>query len=132
MTTNYTFDEIINKFQIKCDENIEKDLFVEIMNGNFNKQIDETIDPNILFNIGKYYHKIQKDYDMMKKYYLMAIEKGNHDAMNNLGLYYKNIEKDYDMMKKYYLMAIDKGCFNAMNNLGFYYYQTEKNYDLMQ
>ena len=26
MTTNYTFDEIIHKFEIKCDENTEKDL----------------------------------------------------------------------------------------------------------
>ena len=33
MTTNYTYDEIINKFEIKCDENTDKDLFVAIMNG---------------------------------------------------------------------------------------------------
>ena len=36
----------------------------------------------------------------MKKYYLMAIEQGNSDAMNNLGYYYQHIEKDYDKMKK--------------------------------
>ena len=28
---------------------------------------------------------VQKDYEKMKKYYLMAIEKGHSDAMKNLG-----------------------------------------------
>jgi len=50
---------------------------------------------------------------MAKKYYMMAIEKGNDivkkTAMNNLAIYYKNIEKDYDMAKKYYMIAIEKG-----------------------
>jgi hypothetical protein len=35
----------------------------------------------------------------MKKYYLMAIEKGNDIAMNNLGSYY-HIIGNYDEMKK--------------------------------
>jgi TPR repeat protein len=61
----------------------------------------------------------------MKKYYLMAIEKGNSLAMNNLGIYYKNIEKDYDQMKKYYLMAIEKGNSKAMFNLCLYYDENE-------
>ena len=113
--TNYTFDEIIHKFEIKCDENTEKDLFVSIMNGNFDKQIDDNTDPNILFNIGKYYQKIIKDYDMMKKYYCIAVDCGNTCAMDNLGNYFKEI-KDYDMMEEYYLMAIDKGYNKAMNN----------------
>ena len=47
-----------------------------------------------LFYFGKY-HYIKKKYDSMKKYYLMAINKGNSKAMNNLGLYYKK-QKDYD------------------------------------
>ena len=68
----------------------------------------------------------------MKKYYLMAIEKGNSVAMNNLAIYYKEIEKDYDNMKKYYLMAIDKDNSNAMYNLGDYYEEIEKNYDNMK
>jgi hypothetical protein len=72
-TTNYTVNELFSKFNVKCDENTDKDLFLSIMNGNFNKDIDENTDPNILFNIGKYYKNIKKNYDMMKKYYLMAI-----------------------------------------------------------
>ena len=53
----------------------------------------------------------------MKKYYLMAIDKENSDAMFNLGNYYHFIEKNYDEMKKYYLMAINIGNSNAMYNL---------------
>ncbi len=54
-TTNYTANELFSKFNVKCDETTDTELFVSIMNGNFNKDIDENIDPNILFNIGKYY-----------------------------------------------------------------------------
>ena len=56
----------------------------------------------------------------MKKYYLMAIEKGNSVAMNSLGNYYKE-QNDYDNMKKYYLMAIEKKNTSAMYNLAIYY-----------
>ena len=59
--------------------------------------------------LGLYYENIKKDYEKAEKYYLMAIEKGNVDAMNNLGIYYYNIKKDYEKAEKYYLMAIEKG-----------------------
>ena len=45
----------------------------------------------------------------MTKYYLMAIERGNVEAMNNLGYYHQKITKNYDEMIKYYKMAMDKG-----------------------
>jgi tetratricopeptide (TPR) repeat protein len=67
----------------------------------------------------------------MKKYYLMAIEKGVSSAMNNLGNYYCDVKKNYDKMKKYYLMAVEKGDSSAMNNLG-NYYNVKKNYDKMK
>ena len=53
----------------------------------------------------------------MKKYYLMAIDKGHSGAMNNLGYYYQHTEINYNLMKKYYLMAIDKEHPSAMHNL---------------
>jgi tetratricopeptide (TPR) repeat protein len=78
------------------------------------------------------YYKIVKDYGLMKKYYLMAIDKKNDsNAMNNLGNYYKKVEKDYGLMKKYYLMAISQNNSFAMNNLG-YYYENVKDYGLMK
>jgi TPR repeat protein len=68
----------------------------------------------------------------MKKYFLMAIDKGNSDAMYDLGYYYQQVEEKYDLMKKYYLQAIDKGNSNSMHNLGEYYQYVEKKYDLMK
>ena len=76
------------------------------------------------FNLG--------EYDIAKKMWLMAIEKGNDQAMCNLGLYYKKIEHNYDEMKKYYLMAIDKSNYLAMFDLGSYYKNIEQNYDKMK
>jgi tetratricopeptide (TPR) repeat protein len=81
------------------------------------------------FNFGVYYF-LEKNYELAIKYYLMAIELGNSEAMNNLGYYYHFIEKNYDKMFEYYLMAIDLGNSNAMNNLGHYYHYTKENYDL--
>ena len=75
---------------------------------------------------------IEKNYDKMKKYYLMAIENGNTKSMYNLGHYYQHIENNYDQMKKYYLMAIENGNTNSMYNLSCYYYNVEKNYDEMK
>ena len=56
-------------------------------------------------NLACYYKNIEKDYDMMKKYYLMAIDKGYFNAMCGLASYYIRIEKDYDMAKKYLIMG---------------------------
>jgi TPR repeat protein len=56
----------------------------------------------------------------MKKYYLMAIDKGSIVAMYNLANWYNAIE-NYKLMIKYYLMAINKGCIKSMYNLGCYY-----------
>ena len=55
-----------------------------------------------IYYLGSYYEEIEKNYDQMKKYFLMAIDKNDEDAMTHLGSYYENIEHNYDMMKKYY------------------------------
>ena len=82
-------------------------------------------------NLGEYYHIIEKNYDEMKKYYLMAIEKGDSAySMNNLGTYYHTIEKNYVLMKKYYLMAIDRKQTVAMINYAMYFY-SNSDYDQM-
>jgi hypothetical protein len=50
----------------------------------------------------------------MKKYYLIAIKKGNINAMNDLGEYYYSRENNYDLMKKYYLMFCK---YKTLNNI---------------
>jgi len=81
---------------------------------------------------GLYYQYTEENYELMKKYYLMAIELNHSDAMNNLAWYYQHTEKNYDLMKKYYLMAIKLNNSDTMFNLADYYKITGKNYDLMK
>ena len=52
-------------------------------------------DSNSMFNLGKYYRNVKKNYQNTVKYYLMAVEKGHVDAMYGLGNYYRDVEKDY-------------------------------------
>jgi hypothetical protein len=87
-----------------------------------------------MFHFGLYYQTIEINYDLAKKYLLMAIDKGRgaSNAMYWLGSYYQRIEENYDLMKKYYLMAIRRGCFRAMNDLICYYKCITPNNDDMQ
>jgi hypothetical protein len=106
------------------------DLFIN--NVTFEPNTNNTDYINDLYYLGVYYQFIYVNYDLMKKYYLMAIEKGNSWAMHNLGWHYQYTEENYNLMKKYYLQAIDKGNAGAMNNLGHYYLCVEYNCDLMK
>jgi TPR repeat protein len=81
-------------------------------------------------NLGTYYKKI-KDYDNMKKYFLMAIEHKNVYAMFNLALYYKRVEKNAELTTKYFLMADEYGDKDALLNLGFFFKET-KDYNQMK
>jgi len=69
-----------------------------------------------------------KDQKEAEKYYLMAIKKGNVDAMYNLALLYHTEHKDFNKAEKYYLMAIDKGHINAMNSLALLYHTEYKDF----
>ena len=85
-----------------------------------------------LFYFGWYYNNVEKNYILMKQYYLMAIENGYTNASCNLGHYYQHIEKDYDKMKQYYAIGIERKCTVVMHNLGHYYQYIEKDYDKMK
>jgi hypothetical protein len=103
-----------------------------LKNGNVN----QTDDCNELLYYGNYYNRVKLDYEKMKYYYLMAINKGNVDSLHNLGDYYHYIEKDYEKMKHYYLMGIENkqslGNLHCMNNLALYYQNIEKDYVKMK
>jgi bacterioferritin (cytochrome b1) len=62
----------------------------------------------------------------MKKYYLMAIEYDEEQAMNNLDNYYHYVEKNYDLMKKYYFMAINNDNEDAIFYLNDYFRNIKK------
>ncbi len=62
----------------------------------------------------------QKDHKNAEKYYLLAIEKGDANALTNLAILYSNQGKP-ELVEKYYLLAIDKGQVKALNNLAILY-----------
>lgn len=63
--------------------------------------------------------KLGKNNDA-EKYYLLAIEKENIDALNNMAVLYENQGK-YADAEKYYLRAIEKESVRALNNLALLY-----------
>ena len=74
-----------------------------------------------LNNLAEYYETTEYNHELAKKYYLLAIEKGSKESLNNLAVYYEKIEHNYKLAKHYYLLAIEKGVIPSMNNLGLYY-----------
>ena len=58
---------------------MKQDLLMEIDTGSL----------DAMYCLGWYYQLIEKDYDLMKKYYFMAIDKDHSTALKNLEYYYK-------------------------------------------
>lgn len=88
---------------------------LNIYNAMFNNTI--ILDDNdVTYLYNAIHYKIKKDYDNMKKYYLMAIERGNRVAMSNLGYQYA-LDGDIENMKKYYLMVVKKNVSLHINNI---------------
>jgi TPR repeat protein len=84
-----------------------------------------------MYNLGYYYHAIEKDYVRAEEYYLLAIKYQNTKAMNNLAWLYQE-RGNYDIMIEYYLMAIENGEDLAAYNLGSYYHTIKINHKLMK
>jgi hypothetical protein len=86
-------------------------------------------DGNIDCIVGlSFYYNSQKNYPLMKKYYLLGVDQKESSSINNLAFYYLTIEKNYKAMKKLYLMNLEKGYPSAMNGLGYYYSNIKKKY----
>uniref|UniRef100_A0A6C0H5C3 RING-type domain-containing protein n=1 Tax=viral metagenome TaxID=1070528 RepID=A0A6C0H5C3_9ZZZZ len=124
-------EEIEKKYGLIINKKINNEkILLSIFNSLEIREEDYDLnDLNVLVIIGLYYRDVKKDYENAKKYYLMAVEKGNANGMNDLGYLYHIVEKDYENAKKYYLMAVEKGNDSAMNNLGNLYHNVEKDYE---
>jgi TPR repeat protein len=125
-------NELITIFKNKCCnsiiDNFSRKIYNLFINNIVYESEDEPTNNGGNYYLGVYYHFINVNYEFAKKHYLMAIEKGNTNAMINLGCYYDDVEKKYYLVKKYLLMAIDKGNIYAMFILGYYY---ENNGDML-
>ncbi len=87
---------------------------------------------HMYYMIGLYYDSIIEDFILMKKYYDMAIELDNTEAMLNIAHYYQDYENNYELRKAYNLMGAKLNNPHAMVNLAMGYRYEERNYDLMK
>jgi tetratricopeptide (TPR) repeat protein len=111
---------------------------------------DPTDGDDLLYYLGVYYKYIERNYDLAKKYLLMAIDKGREatgeatgeatseatgciasNAMFEMGSYYYygngyGCESNVCLMNKYLGLAVDKNNSDAMNLFGEYYYSIQK------
>ena len=75
-------------------------------------------------------YKDQGELTKTEEQLLLAVEKGNIDALYNLANLYADQER-YDLAEQYYLKAIDKDIIDALNNLANLYADQER-YDLAE
>ncbi len=130
-----TLQEIDSEYGISCADKYEDyaDYIINMFNRKESNESLDSISHDVTkLHIHGLYHYVTKNYVEMEKYYLMAIELGNADAMNNLGVYHSHVTKNYAEIEKYYLMAIELGHADAMSNLGLYHRQVTKNYAKME
>jgi tetratricopeptide (TPR) repeat protein len=97
--------------------------------GNVCKSIS-TYKVNKYYNLAYKYSKLRK-YDLMEKYFILAIKYDDREPSRNDGYYYEEIIRNYNVAKQYYLKAVQKDNMYAMIHLGNYYYRIENNYELM-
>jgi hypothetical protein len=90
----------------------------------------ENADCNKLVEKGYHYQYTEKNYDLMKKYYQIAINKGSAIAANNLGVYYQDILYNFKEAERLYKISADQGCIYAMNNLGLLYQRSNKHEEM--
>lgn len=83
------------------------------------------------------YYEYKKNYDLMKKNYLIAINLGNVNSMVNLAYYYleckinRKENQNDELIEKYYIMAVELGNTTAMLHLGVYH-DYNRNYPKME
>ena len=110
---------------------IDKYLMIEneilsILNGYVKNYDYYLYQPNIIIWVGIYYQFEKPNNRLMLKYYKLAIDRGNLDAILCLGLYYC-YKKEFELMEKYLLMLENNNYPKAMCILADYYFRN-KNY----
>lgn len=113
-----SFEDIVLDILNSDNEDMIPTLFASVK-----KHCPDAIDTTStrLFDLGLKYEK-EGDYEKMKEYYQIEIEKGNANAMFNLGHYYHTKVRNYKKMKHYYDMAIKRNHSYAMCNMANYHH----------
>ena len=123
----YYIYEISNKRDI----NLAKKWYEKAYNEGYEEaeeKLENLMNSEEIYKKGKFYF-IQKDYEKSEKWYKMAADKGNVDAMFDLAydIYEISNKRDINLAKKWYEKAANLGNIVAMNNLGVIYYKEGNN-----
>jgi TPR repeat protein len=86
-----------------------------------NEKVNEKSNNEEYFSYLGCYYELEDDDEKAVKYYKMAIDKGDNEAVYNLGYYYQQ-NRQFKEMMECYIKAIDNGHMDAMNNLGYHYH----------
>lgn len=96
------------------------ELYNDLLN-NFSDEEQEDNNDGVLYCCYANAHYEKKEYNEMIKYYIMAIERNNINAMIKMGQYYHKICYNFKESKKYYLMAINNNNIEGMAYLTLLY-----------
>lgn len=94
--------------------------YITIIHDLFFKDIRSDVQDDIVLLYHGVYYYINKDYDAMVKYFIMAVGHGSVIAMTNLAYHYSR-QGDHNNTVKYYLMAIEYNYVPAMAALAYHY-----------
>ncbi len=86
----------------------------------------EEISDSPAYRLKGFIYHMQNDIANAEKYYLLAIENGNNDAMVDLAQLYQDEKKDIVNAEKYFLLAAEKGNVDASFNLAILYQDEKK------
>jgi len=94
---------------------------------------DENCDMTHIEEMGYYYQYLDfdRDYDLMKKYHLIAIEKGSLNSIINLACYYKDVEYNRELTIEYLKMGAEKNNEYCIYQLGCYCFEINNEYNTL-
>jgi len=123
---NYDKEKEYKKINTMCRKAGIGEIHFHELNANQKKKIVDLFLYDILFIpksntmmmcfLGDYYF-IKHKFEMMKKFWGMACERGDVNAMLNLGWFYRYQQKSPELMKHYYELASNLGDTMAMCEL---------------
>jgi hypothetical protein len=87
-------DEIEEKYEFIFLKDMDKNKIINLFNHDI---IEEYNDSKYWYYVGLYYERKIQNYDLMKKYYLLAIDRGNDSAKYIIRNLYKYVRKIFNL-----------------------------------
>lgn len=113
-------DQYWGKYQFNNDYTLSNKEILYVYDAYFYNIFREDIDKNVMFYYGVHFF-YSKNYDMMKFYWLQAVENDHYEAIASLGTYYHLETNEHDNIIKYLSRASAIGYIMSTLRLAKYY-----------